>query len=287
MGSGDGWARMGFFKATSDWHPLRGSTRLLPSSRWVAPESLNTASADAVFLPLTAPLHHHPHPHPQRDRDNAPSYPRTMNRKASSSDEVVSPISENGTEIQSKRPGFFARSGDRNSPRLAEPLPEMDLPELDVAEEGGVVHSESGTGSSFVFVESPDSKARALRALRREEAKRTQGMVSSQSQGPNPTNVGMETLAMDDPSGMSHSETTPYFPPPMNRVKGLPNPPIGPVMPEFEDLAASRPSSRSRGISASALPSSGESGGVESSGGVRRKPSVVKKLKDRVGKSVI
>lgn len=66
----------------------------------------------------------------------------------------------------------------------------------------------------------------------------------------------------------------------MNRVKTLPTPPVGPVLPDFDDLMVSRKASRSP-----ALPGGGGVGsGGGDEGGVKRKPSVVKKLRDRMVK---
>lgn len=53
------------------------------------------------------------------------------------------------------------------------------------------------------------------------------------------------------------------------RDKFLPQPPVGPVMPDFDDLAPRRRSSTT---------------GFAEAAQVKRKTSVVKKIKDRVGK---
>ena len=57
----------------------------------------------------------------------------------------------------------------------------------------------------------------------------------------------------------------------INRVKTLPTPPVGPVLPDFEDLMATRKASRSPAL-------------ANEESGVKRKPSVVKKLRDRMVK---
>jgi len=57
----------------------------------------------------------------------------------------------------------------------------------------------------------------------------------------------------------------------INRVKTLPTPPVGPVLPDFEDLMVTRKASRSPAL-------------VNEESGVKRKPSVVKKLRDRMVK---
>ena len=71
---------------------------------------------------------------------------------------------------------------------------------------------------------------------------------------------------------------------PVNRVKGLPTPPVGPVMPDFGDLVISRSGSlrRSGANSPSLVPDmqAQQAGG----GTVKRKTSMVKKLKDRMAK---
>jgi hypothetical protein len=68
----------------------------------------------------------------------------------------------------------------------------------------------------------------------------------------------------------------------MNRVKTLPTPPVGPVLPDFDDLMVSRKASRSPALPGGGGGAGGGGGGDE--GGVKRKPSVVKKLRDRMVK---
>ena len=97
-------------------------------------------------------------------------------------------------------------------------------------------------GNDFVFVESPHSKARALRALRKEQ------LAREQAENPAPRSA--------------------------DRVKTLPTPPVAPVLPDFADIVQPRQNSPPEG------------GIDERAGGgiVRRKASVVKKLRDRIVK---
>lgn len=60
-----------------------------------------------------------------------------------------------------------------------------------------------------------------------------------------------------------------------NRVKTLPLPPVGQVMPDFDDIVTRR-----RGMSGTLTPGTDEEG----AGGVKRKTSIVKRLKDRMVK---
>jgi hypothetical protein len=62
----------------------------------------------------------------------------------------------------------------------------------------------------------------------------------------------------------------PAFPSGSGRAKNLPTPPVGPVLPDFDDLMVTRKASRSPALAAEE--------------GVKRKPSVVKKLRDRMVK---
>jgi hypothetical protein len=72
--------------------------------------------------------------------------------------------------------------------------------------------------------------------------------------------------------------------PPNNRVKNLPTPPVGPVLPDFDDLMVSRKASRSPVPPTAGSGSGGAGAGGAEEGGVKRKPSVVKKLRDRMVK---
>lgn len=60
-----------------------------------------------------------------------------------------------------------------------------------------------------------------------------------------------------------------------NRVKTLPLPPVGQVMPDFDDIVTRR-----RGMSGTLTPGTDDEG----TGGVKRKTSIVKRLKDRMVK---
>ena len=70
---------------------------------------------------------------------------------------------------------------------------------------------------------------------------------------------------------------------PKNRVKNLPTPPVGPVLPDFDDLMVSRKASRSPSGYSSQQP---QGGGVAAgeAGAVKRKPSVVKRMRDKMVK---
>jgi len=134
-------------------------------------------------------------------------------------------------------------------------------------------------GHDFVFVDAPESKARAEHALPREQ-KEARGprerVPSGDDAGLNGTAASglygsqagvVETLAT--PEGHAHS-ANPFGEPDTNRgsngrsgggrVKTLPTPPVGPVLPDFNDLMPVR----------------------ADDGGVKRKTSVVKKLRERI-----
>lgn len=134
-------------------------------------------------------------------------------------------------------------------------------------------------GHDFVFVESPDSKARATRALhsdQREKREQRERGLGSEGAGMNGTTGSaphgikgetVETLADTNGSGQSVN----LFDGLDNnrgsngrgsggRVRNLPTPPVGPVLPDFGDL----------------MPVRAEDGGV------KRKASVVKKLRERI-----
>ena len=104
----------------------------------------------------------------------------------------------------------------------------------------GNVEDSGSNGADFAFVESPHSKARAIRALRKEQSAREQA----------------ENVAAQ----------------PINRVKILPAPPVAPVLPSFDDIMSQPRASTESGVDEG------------SAAGVRRKPSVVKKLRDRMTK---
>lgn len=109
----------------------------------------------------------------------------------------------------------------------------------------------------FVVVDSPNSKAKSKGA---------------------PTRLPPPIYPPDGPTENLIDENENNLQPPtrqrgstMNRVKTLPTPPVGPVLPDFEDLMVSRKASRSPAL-------------VNEESGVKRKPSVVKKLRDRMVK---
>jgi len=108
----------------------------------------------------------------------------------------------------------------------------------------------------YVVVDSPNSKAKSKGAPTR----------LPPSIYP-PEEQLTENLIDDQPAG--NARGAPAFP--VNRVKNLPTPPVGPVLPDFEDLMVSRKASRSPAL-------------APEESGVKRKPSVVKKLRDRMVK---
>jgi hypothetical protein len=113
----------------------------------------------------------------------------------------------------------------------------------------------------FVVIDSPNSKAKSKGA-----PTRLPPPIYPPSGGPT-ENLIDENDQLRPPSRSRAGPT-------MNRVKTLPTPPVGPVLPDFEDLMVSRKASRSPALAAE------ESG----NGGVKRKPSMVKKMRDRMVK---
>lgn len=115
---------------------------------------------------------------------------------------------------------------------------------------------DSSNSNGFVVIDSPNSKAKARGAP---------------TQLPPPTQGAQASEDLLDDDLEDESLRPPAFPA-ANRVKNLPTPPVGQVLPDFSDLMVNRRQSRSPGIE------------TESSGSVKRKPSVVKKLRDRMVK---
>lgn len=146
--------------------------------------------------------------------------------------ETTSPIDE----APGEKKGIFNRSTKPSSPQkqaFVAPLEdEAGLPD----------HSD------FVFVESPNSKARAARALQKEQS----GPVDYTA-----TQAADMELLMDTPVQNGKPAR-----PAKTRTKTLPMPPVGPVLPDFDDLMPTRTVSRDEGV--------------------KRKTSVVKKFKDRM-----
>ena len=101
--------------------------------------------------------------------------------------------------------------------------------------------------AEYVVVQSPNSKARAARA--KQQGARTNSFADDDR---------VETLAEAKKGG---SQTRGGRLP-----KSLPTPPVGPVLPDFDDLMPTRTRSRGEPVDQ----------------GVKRKASVVKKLKDRM-----
>ncbi|WWC89899.1 uncharacterized protein L201_004828 [Kwoniella dendrophila CBS 6074] len=230
-------------------------------------------------------------------RENPSLATRSSSPKAYSPTESgLNSSSSTENALESKRPGFFSRgsgsnSGGRNSPskKLAPPIPtnlsnsnvptiqsnnnnntdnaifqdssnnattqrngnlaeELDEPEDDEEELEKMVPS--GAGSGFVLVESPSSKVRALRALQKEREH----------------SHGHHNRSYSNNDGVSSV--------PANRTKYLPTPPVAPVMPDFDDLLSPHPPPRRN--SPLEVPTE--------EGGLKRKTSMVKKLKDRMVK---
>nr|XP_019042366.1 hypothetical protein I302_08969 [Kwoniella bestiolae CBS 10118]OCF21296.1 hypothetical protein I302_08969 [Kwoniella bestiolae CBS 10118] len=205
------------------------------------------------------------------NRSSSPkAYSPTEGVTTSSSNESVPVPSADST----KRPGFFSRTsggnGGRNSPSKKPPIPtnlstvqsqvsspnEIDDNPLDFSQEGREEEDldaermvPSGAGSGFVLVESPSSKARAMKALKKEQEHQNHHHHHHRS-GSN--SAGVSSV-------------------PANRTKYLPTPPVAPVMPDFNDILPP-PSRKNSPLE------------VPDEGGLKRKTSMVKKLKDRMAK---
>nr|XP_019013699.1 uncharacterized protein I206_01770 [Kwoniella pini CBS 10737]OCF52480.1 hypothetical protein I206_01770 [Kwoniella pini CBS 10737] len=219
--------------------------------------------------------------------------PRSSSPNKASSNEINPSISaEHPSEYhqdKSKRPGFFARtsgnqssSGGRNSPNKKPILPHNSFSNSSIPTTNSIttpndVFAEvdeslkdnlnkqgnpedfekiipSTAGSGFILVESPSSKARVLKALQKEQ----------QHNHHHHHHVRSNSHSKHDENGISTI--------PANRAKYLPTPPVAPVMPDFNDILAP-----TRKTSPMEL-------GVPEEGGLKRKTSMVKKLKDRMNK---
>ena len=164
----------------------------------------------------------------QRDASARPrsSSPRRQSPELSGEPSSTSPTIEKTTDTNFYR---FPNDPTRISPQKngASTAFDTDNPEEMVPD-----------GTNYVLTESPHSKARAIRALQKEQSAREQAEL--------PTSR------------------------PSDRVKTLPTPPVAPVLPDFDDIIPRR-----------------SSPGVNDDGsgvGIRRKSSVVKKLRDRIAK---
>lgn len=117
------------------------------------------------------------------------------------------------------------------------------------------------TGSGFVLVESPNSKARAMRALKREQeaARNTANQEQITSTSSNNRSVG--NAGNEQPRTSKRDKNLPLIGPP----------PVGPVLPTFEDLQPRR------GSGGDAF-----GGGDMDGAPVKRKPSMVKKLREKM-----
>ncbi|OCF36475.1 hypothetical protein I316_01724 [Kwoniella heveanensis BCC8398] len=129
----------------------------------------------------------------------------------------------------------------------------------------------SGSGSGFVLVESPNSKARAMRALKKEqEAAAGHHHHHHRSNSNSQAQNGVPAV-------------------PANRAKYLPQPPIAPVIPDFDDILPQR---RPSPLDVSQQERNEGGGGSGSGGlsvsrgdeGLKRKTSMVKKLRDKIAK---
>ncbi|WVR05295.1 hypothetical protein IAU60_002309 [Kwoniella sp. DSM 27419] len=166
-----------------------------------------------------------------------------------------------------KKPGFFTRTSGRNSPKKSgSGTPGATAPALSQGDSGVAITTTSPdteadikldmedvalehmalptvSSNGYALVESPSSKARALRALRKEQE-----------------------------DARSTSTTTAASAPAPARPKNLPTPPIAPVMPDFNDI----------------VPPPRKNSPLEVPGdahdGLKRKTSMVKKLRERIAK---
>lgn len=166
------------------------------------------------------------------------------------------------------KPPFFSRQSGRMSSYQAGDDQDITLnePVLNTNSNSHPRYPSETTSNStdgFVVIDSPNSKAKSRGA-------------PTQLPLPPPAQQQQQTEdLLDDHLGESLHPPAPAFP--VNRVKNLPTPPVGPVLPDFDDLMVSRRTSRSPGIA-------GAGAGVEDPSAVKRKPSVVKRLRDRVAK---
>ncbi len=178
----------------------------------------------------------------QRDNANAPrsSSPRQQS-PTSESPPPPSPASASPPREQQqpadpasdipRHPQVVERISNHASPQRSGATPPFQMEGLEEV---------TAEGTDYVLVQSPHSKARALRALRKEQLAREQAELPSAQ--------------------------------PSNRVKTLPTPPVAPVLPDFDDIVPPR----------RAFPE--YTANEVMGGGVRRKGSVVKKLRDRIVK---
>jgi hypothetical protein len=187
----------------------------------------------------------------------------------------ISPVESDGNPFASPqrekepRRSFFGRRDNsnpngngRNSPRKASTpgLREEDIEEIDVS-------PVSPDDTGFVLVDSPNSKARAA-TLKAVSPSRNTFDDDQFADAPNSY----------DPDEPLPASKLPNRVPPfaVKRVKNLPPPPVGQVIPDFDDIA---PAPRRQGSYDNRL----DSGAVDQAG-LRRKTSMVKKLKEKMVK---
>ncbi|WVF72058.1 hypothetical protein IAT40_006870 [Kwoniella sp. CBS 6097] len=176
-------------------------------------------------------------------------------------------------------PGSGLASGAGSGTALAAiPSQSQAQNETDVYEDAAEELVPSGNGSGFVLVESPNSKARAMRALKKEQDHHLHHHRSG-SHG----------------HGLGHNGTSAV---PANRTKNMPQPPVAPVIPDFDDILPQRRGSPleqdnygggggSGNGSGSNGNGTGTSGGLSvnrGDDGLKRKTSMVKKLRDKMTK---
>ena len=189
------------------------------------------------------------------------------------------PQSDKHDSAPNSRLSIFGRSPHAD-PTARSPSPKK--PSYTMAFEEETPLPEAG---DFVFVESPNAKTRAATAQRGNAAKERAHSYEDPSwtlAPPVPTNGNaVETLQDSTRNGLTNgqggtingstslsSSGLSGRPSTKNRAKNLPTPPVMPVFPDFDDLLPTRTMSRTDKH--------------ESGEGVKRKPSMVKKLKDRI-----
>lgn len=137
--------------------------------------------------------------------------------------------------------------------------------------------SRSETDKEFVFVDSPKSKTRKQKEISAaaavvDDIPPVPALPPSISYNGGLSTSGHASRSNSRSNGTSTGEGFR----PLDRVKTLPPPPVGQVMPDFGDLVAHQPPPNVR------RGSNMEVGDGEGSIGVRRKGSVVKKIKERI-----
>ncbi|WVQ98833.1 hypothetical protein IAU59_005964 [Kwoniella sp. CBS 9459] len=221
-----------------------------------------------------------------------------------------SPSSELPPDLEkTKKPGFFSRSSGRNSPSkrpgagtghssntsisgqagsgsgsgagsgtaLAS-IPSQSQHEtgagVEMYEDAAEELVPSTGGSGFVLVESPSSKARAMRALKKEQEAASQHHQH-----------GHHHHQQNQHQGGHGQNGVPAAPPTAQRTKYLPQPPVAPVIPDFDDILP-QPQRRASPLDVSQEKYEAGGGLTVNRGdeGLKRKTSMVKKLRDKMAK---